>query len=162
MTEGEIALLAAGIGAAAAIAGTALTLIAQAWRDRRTWRRDQRVRAALQFLREVHRVDLMLSRHDRVGEVGDVLPDPRWRADVAMDLAEIEVFGSKRLAQAGGAVYRALQRLQDEGATIGAMAEAEEAEERYRRVMQRDLGLRKTSLSEHELDDVETQAYHPG
>ncbi len=81
---------------------------------------------------------------------------------MAMDLAEIEVFGSKRLAQAGGAVYRALQRLQDEGATIGAMAEAEEAEERYRRVMQRDLGLRKTSLSEHELDDVETQAYHPG
>ena len=160
VTEGEIAIVAAGIGAVAGIAGTVVTLTVQAWRDRKAWRRDQRLRAALQFLREVRRVDLMLSRHDRVGESGDELPDPRWRANVAMDLAEIEVFGSKDLAHAGRDVYQALQRLQDQGASVGAMFEMDQAEDRYRRILQDDLGLNETVLTSDDASPIETQPYH--
>jgi len=74
----------------------------------------------------------MLSGHSRVGEEDDTLPDPGWRAKVAMDLAEIELFGSRALARAGQAVVGALQRLEGEAASVGSMVELDEAVASYR------------------------------
>lgn len=147
MSEAEIALIGAAIGAAAGLLGTIVTLLIQAYRERRAWQRDQAARSTLQFLREVRRVDLMLSRYNRVGEEGDTLPDPDWRAKVAMDLAEMEVYGSEDLARAGQSVYQSLHRLEAEGGTVGSMMEMDEAVARYRKVLQRDLGLPITDLS---------------
>lgn len=159
VTDGEIALLAALVGAGAALIGSVLTLVYQDWQGRRTWRRDQRAQAALQFLREVRRVDLMLARYYRVGDPGDDLPEPTWRGKIAMEQAEIEVFSSKKVARAGQDVVAALYTLQDTGGAPGAMMALDTAVAEFREALQRDLGVKVTRLEDAAAQEVETLPY---
>lgn len=147
MDSAYVALIAAAIGAAAALGGTTVTLLVQGRRERKTWRRDQRARSAVQFLREARSAHTIIELHNRVRPADLSLPDPGWRTGVMTALAEVEVFGSARLASAATEVCQALVAFERMDATENAAADLHASFAGLRSEMQQDLGVALTELS---------------
>lgn len=120
--------------------------------QREAWAKDHRRAAHMAFLAEQRRLDHMMMMYTRVGLDGLEAPREDWSESLGRLLLDVQVFGSQEAAVAAQRLYRATQAL--ESGAVGDMARADEAIETYRRLVQRDLGLKETNLPAWGLEDA--------
>lgn len=123
--------------------------------QRKLWERDRRKEAHLAFLAEHHRLAHWMAMYTRVGLESAEEPQPDWTKSFAEKLLEVQVFGSQEVAVAAQHLYTVTHRLQD--GTVGAMMEADQAAEKFRRLVRRDLGLAETTFPRWDDDEAKSE-----
>lgn len=112
--------------------------------QRELWERDHRRTAHLAFLAEQRRLTHWMEMYTRVGLEGVDEPKENWAESLRERLLDVQVFGSQEVAVAGQHLYELTLDLKD--GTVGPMMEADQAAEKFRRLVQSDLGLDQTSF----------------
>ncbi|MEV6373340.1 hypothetical protein [Micromonospora musae] len=130
-------LAAAGFGALASLVVVALGAWLQARRERRQWLRDQKLRAAVEYVTSTR---YLLSQYRKVGELGMDQDDRReWRNRMQGARSTLSLLCSARTVSLANDVARDLYRLGPD-ADEAQRAAAETAFQQLVRQLRRELG----------------------
>lgn len=120
--------------------------------QRELWARDHRRKTHLAFLAEQRRLSHWMAMYMRVGLEGVEEPKQDWAELLGRNLIEVQIFGSQAASVSAQQLYQATLSL-DSG-TVGAEIEANQAFEKFRQVVQKDLGLDATELPRWDTEDT--------